>query len=120
MTQFFSWRRAGCFFALLLMVVLGRAADSPPAPGAKSLGELQRQLEAYVGLPRFAGALWGVKISSLESGKVLFEHHADRRMSPASNGKLYTAALALVRLGGDYRIVTPVVATATADVAGDL
>jgi hypothetical protein len=66
---------------------------------ARTLIEIQAQLTAHVEQPRFSGALWGVKVVSLASGKTLFEHHADRLMSPASNSKMYPAALALDRLG---------------------
>ena len=41
-------------------------------------------------------------------------------MSPASNSKLYTAALALDQFGGEYRIRTPVLAAATPDRDGRL
>lgn len=82
--------------------------------------ELRARLEAFVTQPRFAGALWGAKVVSLDSGRTLFEHHADRRMSPASNSKLYAGALALDLLGGDHRIRTPLLATAAVDAAGVL
>ena len=86
--------------------------------GAATVPELAGQIEAHLAEPRFQGALWGVKIVSLDSGKTIFEHHADRLMSPASNSKLYAGALALDRLGGDYRIVTPILATARPDADG--
>ena len=114
---------------LLLPLFVGlagqlRAEGSAPAavavPVATSVDALRTQIETYVALPRFSGALWGVKVVSLETGRTLFEHHADRLMSPASNCKLYTSALALDRLGGDYRIVTPIYATAKPDAAGEL
>ncbi|MFI5336065.1 MAG: D-alanyl-D-alanine carboxypeptidase/D-alanyl-D-alanine-endopeptidase [Opitutales bacterium] len=114
-------------FTLLLLLLcvpgFGRAQDAPPSPpvrGAASLSELQAQLAAHLAQPRFAGAVWGVKVVSLDSGRPLFEQNPERRMSPASNCKLYTAALALVRLGGDYRIHTPLLATAAVDAAGVL
>ena len=72
-----------------------RAADVPrPFPVAHSPAELQSQIEAFVGQPRFRGAVWGVKVASLDTGRTLAEHAADWRQSPASNSKLYTAALA--------------------------
>jgi D-alanyl-D-alanine carboxypeptidase/D-alanyl-D-alanine-endopeptidase (penicillin-binding protein 4) len=74
--------------------------------GASTLAELQQQLTEHVSQPRFAAAMWGVKVVSLESGKILFEQNAQKLFSPASNSKLYTVALALDRLGGDYRIKT--------------
>ena len=83
-------------------------------------GGLAAQLAAWVTQPRFAGAIWGVQVRSLDSGRILFEHQPGRRMSPASNSKLYTGALALDQLGGDYRIITPVRATARPDAAGVL
>lgn len=106
----------------LLGAALGVLASSSPAqvPPARSVEELRDQLQQHVTAPRFAGALWGVKVVSAESGTVLFEHHADRLMSPASNSKLFAGALALDAVGGDYRIVTPVCATAAPDRTGRL
>lgn len=82
-----------------------------PAPAA-TLEELRTRLAAHVTHPRFAGALWGVQVVSLDTGRTIFEHEPQLRLSPASNSKLYAGALALDRLGGDYRIVTPLLATA--------
>jgi len=96
------------------------AARAKPESGATSVDDLRARIDAIVAQPRFSGALWGVKIASLETGRTLFEHHADRRLSPASNTKLYTAALALDRLGSEYRIVTPIFGTAKPDAAGEL
>lgn len=100
-----------------LGVFLDRVAPRV-AHGARSVAELRGQLARHLGQERFARAVWGVKVASLDTGRVLFEEHADRLLSPASNSKLYTGALALDRLGGDYRIRTPVLATAKPDAAG--
>lgn len=85
---------------------------------------LQEQISAFVTQPRFAGAAWGVKVVSLDSGKTLAEFQPRLRLSPASNAKLYVGALALDQLGGDYRIRTPLRATtaiqADGTLAGDL
>ncbi len=98
-----------------------RANAAPLLSAAAGPGsDLPAKLEALVTQPRFAGATWGVKVVSLDSGRTLFEHGPDRRMSPASNSKLYTGALALDQLGGDYRISTPLLATAKPDQAGVL
>ena len=107
------WLVTACFAGAV------RAADvPPPLPVAHSPAELQSQIEAFVGQSRFRGAGWGVKVVSLDTGRTLAEHAADRRQSPASNSKLYTAALAFATLGGDYRIVTPLKSTAAVDGAG--
>ena len=97
------------------------AASAPvvaPLPPVASLAELQSRLEAHVSDPRFAAAAWGVKIVSLDTGRTLYAHAPDRRLSPGSNAKLYVAALALDTLGGDYRVRTPVFASAPVDAAG--
>ncbi len=98
------------------------AGHPPPVvpPAAQSLVDLQAQLAAHVAQPRFSGALWGVKVASLDSGKTLFEIHPERLLSPASNSKLYTGALALDVLGADYRIVTPLYAAAKPEASGTL
>src|SRR6266568_3890739 len=80
------------------------AAHAP----ATSLEELQKQLAEHVSQPKFKAAIWGLKIVSLDSGKTIFEHNAQKLFSPASNSKLYTVALALDRLGADYRVRTSV------------
>ena len=79
--------------------------------GLRAAEPLRVQLAARLADPRFSAAEWGVKIVSLDSGRTVFEHHADRLMSPASNAKLYVAALALDRLGGNYRLPSSVYAT---------
>ncbi len=85
---------------------------------------LEAQLATRLDDPRYASAVWGVQVRSLDTGRVLFARAPDRRMSPASNCKLYVGALALDQLGGDYRIVTPLLATARPEangvLAGDL
>src|SRR5690242_10475178 len=60
-----------------------------PAKGPATVAELQQKLTAHVNEARFAAALWGVKVVSVDSGKVLFEHYAQKLFSPASNSKLY-------------------------------
>src|SRR4051812_40448612 len=93
-------------------------AQQPRAPA--TLAELQTRLAEHVAQPRFAAALWGVKIVAAESGKTLFEHNPQKLFSPASNSKLYTVALALDRLGADYRIKTSLYAKAPPDKNGVL
>jgi D-alanyl-D-alanine carboxypeptidase/D-alanyl-D-alanine-endopeptidase (penicillin-binding protein 4) len=82
------------------------------AKPAKTLAELQQQLSAHLAQAKFDAALWGVKVVSLDSGKVVFEQNSQKLFSPASNSKLYTVALALDRLGADYRIKTSLYAAA--------
>jgi D-alanyl-D-alanine carboxypeptidase/D-alanyl-D-alanine-endopeptidase (penicillin-binding protein 4) len=84
------------------------------------VAELQQRLAEHLGQPKFAAALWGAKVVSLDSGKTVFEHNPGKLFSPASNSKLYTVALALDRLGADYRIKTSLYARAKPTRAGTL
>jgi D-alanyl-D-alanine carboxypeptidase/D-alanyl-D-alanine-endopeptidase (penicillin-binding protein 4) len=96
------------------------AAAGRAVPVALRAEELRAELEALLTAPRFASVQWGVSVVSLATGEVLFTHGAERRMSPASNTKLFTAALALDRLGGKSRVATRVLATQAVDAAGVL
>jgi serine-type D-Ala-D-Ala carboxypeptidase/endopeptidase (penicillin-binding protein 4) len=58
-------------------------------------------------------SFWGVRIVDLERNRVLFERNSNRLFLPASNAKLFTTALALARLGPDYRFQTRVLADRT-------
>ena len=49
---------------------------------------------------------FGVKIHSLEQDETLYSVQSDRLFSPASNMKLLTTAMALKRMGPDYRFKT--------------
>jgi len=49
---------------------------------------------------------WGLLIVDAETGETLYEMNADRYFVPASNMKLFTTALALAKLGPDYRFHT--------------
>jgi D-alanyl-D-alanine carboxypeptidase/D-alanyl-D-alanine-endopeptidase (penicillin-binding protein 4) len=103
------------FAALLASGALAQE-QKPPA----TLAELRQRLADHIGQPKYAAALWGVKIVSLDSGKTVFEQNPQKLFSPASNSKLYTVALALDRLGADYRIKTSLYANAKPDRAGTL
>lgn len=94
------------------------AATRTNAP--RSLPELRERLQEVIDQPRYATALWGAKVISLDTGRTLFEHNAGKLFSPASNCKLYTVALGLHRLGSDYRIKTSLYSKFTPDASGVL
>lgn len=81
--------------ALLAACLLAGCASSPPHGGASLAG----RIETFIAQPRFAHADFGISVVSLDSGKTLYAHNAGKLFVPASNAKLYTAALALSTLG---------------------
>ena len=105
---------------LLLTLVAFAALAEESAKAPDTLETLQQRINELVTNPRYAAGLFGVKIASLDSGKVIYEHDAGKLFSPASNSKLYTMALALARLGADYRIKTSLYAQSRPDDAGAL
>ncbi len=96
-----------CVAALLLSAHWSAAAD---------LGErIEKTLAAS---PAARKAVWGIRVVRAPSGEVIFERNSDQLFTPASNTKLFTAALALERLGPDYRFMTKVTAGQPPDESG--
>jgi D-alanyl-D-alanine carboxypeptidase/D-alanyl-D-alanine-endopeptidase (penicillin-binding protein 4) len=58
----------------------------------------------------------GVQVYSLESKKILFRYNDEFLLMPASNMKVLTTSLALLRLGPDYTFTTRVVREPSGDV----
>ena len=91
--------------ALLLASIPCAAADLPQA------------IDALMGASPVARASVGIQVVDLKTGNVLYTRNADRLFLPASNMKLFTAALALERLGPDYRLTTRLVRAPSGDVS---
>jgi serine-type D-Ala-D-Ala carboxypeptidase/endopeptidase (penicillin-binding protein 4) len=89
----------------------------------KTIAELQMRIAGVLDKPELGPAMVGIKVISLETGRVLFEENGSKLLRPASNMKLYTVAAALDRLSPDYRFVTSVFASTPPDAGilrGDL
>lgn len=104
------------YIVLFCVFAQGAMAQQPPPP--KTLPELQAKISEIVAKPELTPAIVGIKVVSLDNGRVLFETNAQKLLRPASNMKLYTVATALDRLSPDYRFVTSVYATTRPDAAG--
>src|SRR6266513_1967000 len=63
---------------------------------------------------------WGLLIMDAETGETLYEQNADRYFVPASNMKLFTTALALAKLGPEYRFHTTLETRGTISTEGVL
>jgi len=85
---------------------LSRGASSKPA----TLAELKGRIDEIVRQPALEPGFFAVKIVSLDSGQLIYEHNANKFVRPASNMKLYTVAAAFDRLTPDFHFVTSVYA----------
>lgn len=103
---------------VVLACVLFAQAGFAQQPSPKTLPELQAKISEILAKPELAPATIGIKVVSLDNGRILFEQNAQKLLRPASNMKLYTVAAALDRLSPDYRFVTSVYATTRPDAAG--
>jgi D-alanyl-D-alanine carboxypeptidase/D-alanyl-D-alanine-endopeptidase (penicillin-binding protein 4) len=88
---------------LLLAVIPCVAADLPHA------------IDALMDASPVARASVGIQVVDLKTGNALYSRNADRLFLPASNMKLFTAALALERLGAEYRMTTRLVRAPSGD-----
>jgi serine-type D-Ala-D-Ala carboxypeptidase/endopeptidase (penicillin-binding protein 4) len=81
--------------------------------------ELPARIQAAIdGSPAARTAFWGIRVIDLDSGRPLADINGERFFVPASNTKLFTTALALVRLGADHRYETLVLADGPPDASG--
>ncbi len=95
---------------------------SPTSWAAQDKRELTlaEQIEKVLARTSAQRAFWGIEIVELATGSVLYQRNADKLFVPASNQKLFSTALALSRLGPDYRHATSVLTSSAVNEAGVL
>jgi D-alanyl-D-alanine carboxypeptidase/D-alanyl-D-alanine-endopeptidase (penicillin-binding protein 4) len=117
-------RLISVFLVLLVAFAPLSAQTAAVSPAPKTVDELRTRIDQILAKPELAPAMVGVKIVSLDNGRVIFEENAAKLLRPASNMKIYTVAAALDRLTPDYRFTTSVYASARPDsngvIRGDL
>jgi D-alanyl-D-alanine carboxypeptidase/D-alanyl-D-alanine-endopeptidase (penicillin-binding protein 4) len=81
-------------------------AGGPPVPDRAPLAALRHSLDSLVNDRAFANALVGVLIFDPATGDTLYSRNAGKVFMPASNQKILSGAVALAKLGPDYRFNT--------------
>src|SRR6185503_5179273 len=95
--------------SLLIYLLLFWVSSAVAQP--KTLPELRAKIAEVLAKPELSSAMVGIKVVSLDNGRVLFEENSAKLLRPASNMKLYTVATALDKLSPDYRFKTVVYST---------
>ena len=72
----------------------------------KAAAKFAARAAELLGTPPTSKGEWGLLVVDAESGETLYEQNADKYFVPASNMKLFTTALALAKLGLEYRFHT--------------
>jgi D-alanyl-D-alanine carboxypeptidase/D-alanyl-D-alanine-endopeptidase (penicillin-binding protein 4) len=91
-----------------------------PMLAAQTLSELQAKIQSRLSRPEVRRGQIGLKIVSLNTGKVIFEQNGEKYLMPASNMKNFTVAAAMEKLTPDFRFVTSVYAPSQPDASGTI
>lgn len=91
-----------------------------PAMQVQTLASLQAKIRGRMLSANVARGRVGIKILSLNSGKVIFENDPEKYFTPASNMKNFTVATAFERLGPNFRFETKAFANALPDSSGTI
>src|SRR3989440_6156229 len=87
-------------------VPVSRGAKKKSAASKKAAAKFASRAEALLATTPTNKGEWGLLVVDGESGETLYEQNADKYFVPASNMKLFTTALALAKLGPEYRFHT--------------
>ncbi|NUS88995.1 MAG: D-alanyl-D-alanine carboxypeptidase/D-alanyl-D-alanine-endopeptidase [Streptomyces sp.] len=101
-------RRTRAWMWPLVIGLVATLSWSSPAGADTSRTGLGTALDTLLADPVLKGGAAGVVVADADSGAVLYEHHPDDRLMPASNTKLFTSAAAMGLLGPDYTYRTDV------------
>lgn len=102
------------------------SAEKIPLPKAIEVSnaqkdvELAQRIDEIIEKSDFRNARWGVFVTSLKDGRVLVARDAQKTFNPASTMKAVTTAVALDKLGADFRWRTNVMAEREIDQNGTL
>ena len=99
------WKRS-CF--LLVLLSLFACTQQIRQPQTTPVEELREKISYLVSDPNLFNAQVGIYIESLKNGEVIFNQNEHKLFISASNMKLYTTAVSLLKFGPDFRFKTGV------------
>ncbi len=99
------------FFIFTINFLLPSIAQADEKSVSGCNKNLSLEIDSIIDRPEFSKSRWGILVKNLDSGKVIYSRDRDKYFIPASNVKLFTSASALLELGAEFRIKTPIYAT---------
>jgi D-alanyl-D-alanine carboxypeptidase/D-alanyl-D-alanine-endopeptidase (penicillin-binding protein 4) len=103
---------------LVLLALLRPAAVPAEVSAPAKPATLSQKIESILKSDGARRGHWGIEVARLSDGKVLYTRQAEQLYLPASNMKLFTTAVALEKLGPNFRFRTTVEADGSPDAAG--
>jgi D-alanyl-D-alanine carboxypeptidase/D-alanyl-D-alanine-endopeptidase (penicillin-binding protein 4) len=79
-----------------------------------------KRVDTLLGAEPAGKGEWGLLVADAETGQTLYEQNAAKYFVPASNMKLFTTALALDKLGSEFRSHTTLESTGVVSPEGEL
>ena len=118
-------RTLSIFFALSMFAAAAMpqtvpTVSSQPTEPAAAYTALTSRIRTRLEAPEIRRGQVGIKVVSLDTGRVIFEENAEKYFMPASNMKNFTVATAIEKLTPDFRYVTTAYAAAKPDSSGTI
>ena len=104
----------GLLICCALLTLDASAASKKPS------ASLKKQIETILAEPDLARGFFGIQITSVKTGKMLYSLNAEKMFTPASNTKLFTTAAALALIGSQYKFRTTIETNGSLDKYGRL
>jgi len=92
-----------------------QSVQQPAISASNSTDAFAARVEALRDTAAAAKAHWGIFVADAATGKTLYDLNSGQFFTPASTTKLFTTALALAKLGPDYRFRTTLESAAKPD-----
>ena len=111
--------RSASHIAVVSLLAAALFAAAPPVR-TQEQEPLESRIDKVMARPEFAHANFGIEFLALDTGKIIYQHDAQKLFVPASTTKTLTEGALLAKLGPDFRFHTRVYRLGSLDKKGKL